>query len=86
MNNEKNQYSPEKPGIREEKYVIGLDYGTLSARAVLVSVRSGHVLAESVYPYPNGIYTNGNYTNGIDAGQSSPVKTPADFSLQEIDD
>ena len=86
MNNEKNQYSPEKPGIREEKYVIGLDYGTLSARAVLVSVRSGHVLAESVYPYPNGIYTNGIYTNGIDAGQSSPVKTPADFALQEIDD
>ena len=46
-----------------DKYVIGLDYGTLSARAVLVCVGSGEVIAESVYPYPNGIYTNGIYPN-----------------------
>lgn len=29
-----------------DKYVIGLDYGTLSARAVLVSVGRGEVAAE----------------------------------------
>lgn len=86
----------------QEKYVIGLDYGTLSARAVLVCVRSGEVLAESVYPYPNGIYTNGIHSNGIcsngicsgqpgfeapcSAGQAPGAKLPPDFALQEIDD
>ena len=31
-------------------YVIGIDYGTLSARAVLMEAESGRELAESVYP------------------------------------
>lgn len=60
-----------------DKYVIGLDYGTLSARAVLVSVRSGEVLAESIYPYPHGIL---DHLPGIEKD------LPADFALQEIND
>lgn len=55
---------------KENKYVVGVDYGTLSARAVMVSVGSGEVVAESVYEYPHGIMQN----------------LPADFALQEIDD
>jgi len=61
----------------KEKYVIGLDYGTLSARAVLVSVCGGEVIGESVYPYPNGILSTISGTE---------KKLPADFALQEIDD
>ena len=38
-----------------EKYVIGLDYGTLSARAVIVGVHDGEVVSESVYAYPHGV-------------------------------
>ena len=34
-----------------EKYVIGLDYGTDSARAVLVNAQDGKVIAESVSNY-----------------------------------
>ncbi len=60
-----------------DKYVIGLDYGTLSARAVLVCVRSGEVVAESIYPYPHGIL---DHLPGIDKD------LPADFALQEIND
>ncbi|MDE7048054.1 MAG: ribulokinase, partial [Lachnospiraceae bacterium] len=60
-----------------DKYVIGLDYGTLSARAVLVCVRSGEVIAESIYPYPHGIL---DHLPGIDKD------LPADFALQEIND
>lgn len=60
-----------------DKYVIGLDYGTLSARAVLVSVDSGEVAAESIYPYPHGIL------NTISGGEE---ELPVDFALQEIDD
>lgn len=60
-----------------DKYVIGLDYGTLSARAVLVSVGCGEVAAESIYPYPHGIL------NTISGGDE---ELPVDFALQEIDD
>ena len=35
--------------ITNEKTVIGLDFGTLSARAALVSCSDGQVLASSEY-------------------------------------
>ncbi len=38
-----------------KKYSLGLDYGTLSARAVLVEVKDGHEAASAVYEYPHGI-------------------------------
>lgn len=60
-----------------EKYVIGLDYGTLSGRAVLVSVSDGAVMAESVMAYPHGI---------LHTIPGSEEELPADFALQEIDD
>lgn len=36
----------------EQKYVIGVDYGSDSVRAVLVSAANGEILAESVSYYP----------------------------------
>lgn len=37
------------------KYVIGVDFGTESGRAVLVDVNTGSQLASSVHPYANGV-------------------------------
>ena len=37
------------------KYVIGLDYGTESGRALLVAVDNGEEIATAVVPYPNGV-------------------------------
>ncbi len=37
------------------KYVIGIDFGTLSARAVLVDAMSGEEIAEAVYDYDHGV-------------------------------
>ncbi len=37
------------------KYVIGVDFGTESGRAVLVAVVDGRELASSVHPYSNGV-------------------------------
>lgn len=73
------------------KYVIGVDYGTLSARAVLVSVGSGEVMAESIYAYPHGILRRlGETAAGVISEGEAPVGVrgdlPADFALQKIDD
>jgi L-ribulokinase len=37
------------------KYVLGIDFGTASGRAVLVETASGKEIATSVYPYENGV-------------------------------
>ena len=39
----------------EKRYAIGLDFGSLSGRGVLVEVASGAVAAEAVMEYPHGI-------------------------------
>ena len=37
------------------KYTIGLDFGTLSARAVVADVRNGQIISSAVYAYPHGV-------------------------------
>lgn len=37
------------------KYSIGIDFGTLSARAILVNVENGEMLATSAMDYPHGV-------------------------------
>ena len=36
-------------------YVIGVDYGTQSARAQLLTAATGEVLSEAVFSYPHGV-------------------------------
>ncbi len=38
-----------------ENYIIGIDYGTLSARAILTCVSNGAVAAEAEFVYPHGV-------------------------------
>ena len=45
------------------KLVLGLDFGTLSARAVLVSVEDGTIESEASCSYPHGVIT-GTLENG----------------------
>ena len=39
----------------EKRYVIGIDYGTLSGRAVLLDAENGKEIEESEFAYPHGV-------------------------------
>jgi L-ribulokinase len=58
-----------------EHYVIGVDFGTLSGRAVVVRVRDGAELGSSVHEYESAV---------MDKTLRSSGKTlPADWALQD---
>lgn len=57
------------------KYTLGIDFGTLSARALLVEVETGKEVASSVYEYANGVIDE--YL------PSSGEKLPPDWALQD---
>src|SRR5258706_9989113 len=40
---------------KPDRYVIGIDFGTLSARALLVNVRTAETRASAVAEYKNGV-------------------------------
>ena len=41
--------------MSRERYAVGIDFGTESGRAVLVSLEDGRELGTTVYPYRNGV-------------------------------
>lgn len=55
------------------KYTVGIDFGTLSARAVLVNVATGEVVCDSVYEYPHAV---------MDTYLCGELRLPPDFALQ----
>lgn len=59
------------------KYTIGVDFGTLSARAVLLEVPSGREAAAAVYEYPHGV---------MDEQLPSGRRLPQDWALQNPQD
>ena len=46
-----------------KKYSIGVDYGTLSARAVLVDLTDGSVTAEAEFAYPHAVMQSDFFEN-----------------------
>ena len=58
-------------------YTIGLDFGTLSGRAVLVDARDGGEIAEAVFDYPHAV---------MDECLPSGKRLPPDWALQHPQD
>ncbi len=64
--------------MANEKYAVGVDFGTESGRAVIVRVRDGAELGSAVYQYPDGV---------IDERlPSSGERLPPEWALQNPDD
>ena len=59
------------------KYSIGIDYGTESARALLLNIETGEEVATSVMNYPHGV---------MDEELPDGTKLPQDWALQHPDD
>lgn len=59
------------------KYAIGVDYGTLSVRSLLVDIETGKEETFSIYEYPHGVMEQ-----RIPAGTTLPVG----WALQEPQD
>ncbi|HCC70578.1 MAG TPA: ribulokinase [Bacteroidales bacterium] len=59
------------------KYVIGIDFGTLSGRSVLINVENGNEIATDVLDYPHGV---------IDSELPGGIKLGVDWALQHPDD
>ncbi|CAB4337406.1 unannotated protein [freshwater metagenome] len=61
------------------KYVIGVDYGTLSGRALLVRISDGAEIATSVYEYPHAVIEDLLPTSGAKLPPDWALQVPADY-------
>lgn len=60
------------------KYTIGVDFGTLSCRALLVDTADGREVATSVYEYPHGVMDTA-LPSGKPLGQDWALEHPRDY-------
>ena len=61
-----------------KKYAIGVDYGTLSGRALLIETKTGAELASAVYEYPHGVMDR-SLPDGTPLGQDWALQHPQDY-------
>ncbi|GAB4424049.1 MAG: ribulokinase [Anaerolineae bacterium] len=64
--------------MADDKYTIGVDFGTESGRAVVVRVRDGAELGSAVYNYPDGVIDERLPSTG--------ERLPPEWALQNPDD
>jgi L-ribulokinase len=67
----------EQPLTDPDACVVGVDFGTLSGRAVVVRLADGAELGSSTYAYPHGV---------LDRALPSGVPLPPDWALQVPED
>lgn len=63
----------------EARYVIGVDYGTLSGRAVVVRVSDGHELGSAVLDYPHAVMDSTLAATGAALAPDWALQVPADY-------
>ena len=61
-----------------KKYSIGIDYGTLSARALLVDLENGRECATAVYEFPHAVMSE-RFLDGTPLPADFALEHPADY-------
>ena len=61
------------------KYAIGIDFGTESARSVLVQLADGKEIASDVYQYSNGVIDEKLPESGVRLGHEWALQDPEDY-------
>ena len=61
-----------------KRYTIGVDFGSLSARAVLMDLDTGDAVGSAVYDYPHGVLTE-QLPDGTPLGPDWAVQDPEDY-------
>ena len=61
------------------KYVIGVDYGTLSGRAVVVRTQDGAELGSAVFEYPNAVMDTVLNATGKKLGPDWALQNALDY-------
>jgi L-ribulokinase len=62
-----------------DQYVVGVDFGTLSGRAVVVRVGDGAVLGSAVHEYPHGVIEEHLTESGPRLPPGWALQVPADY-------
>ena len=62
----------------DKRYAIGLDYGTLSVRALLLDMDSGEEAGTAVYEYPHGV-VSGSLPDGSPIPPEYALAVPEDY-------
>src|SRR3954465_4843185 len=65
--------------VNSERYVIGVDYGTLSGRAVVVRVSDGAELGAAVHEYAEGVIEDALPGSGRPLGPDWALQSPRDW-------
>ncbi|MBM7413124.1 L-ribulokinase [Clavibacter michiganensis] len=68
-----------QPGPEAESYVIGVDYGTLSGRAVVVRVSDGVELGSGVLDYPHAVMDDTLAATGAQLPPEWALQVPSDY-------
>jgi len=62
-----------------DKYVIGVDYGTLSGRALIVRASDGHEMGSAVFEYPNAVMDRVLNASGAALAPDWALQDPQDY-------
>ena len=66
--------------MSNEKFALGIDYGTESGRVVVIRVRNGEEIASAVIPYPDGVIDE-KLPGGPRLGPDWALQNPRDYLL-----
>nr|MBQ4318469.1 ribulokinase [Clostridia bacterium] len=70
--------------MSQTKYALGIDYGTLSGRAVLASVENGSIIADAVFEYPHAVCDSSDAVSALtgvktDIVPGTALQHPSDY-------